>query len=147
VDEFIPQRALQKALSEKLDLRVYQEMIPTGPFEFKCLVPPEKTMRAFARAIDDDRPWPPGMPLAIVTYHKGKDEWKIMDGMMRICAAKDAGFEEIPALVASGETVDALESVLKDGYYGEDFVEMLAMVSPVVLANIELRDQNRMSGK
>lgn len=130
-----------------MDLEVSQEIISTKPFEFKCLIPPDRVMRAFDQALAAGHPWPPGMPLSVVTYNAAKDEWKIMDGMMRICAAKDAGFQEIAALVASGETFDALESILRNGYYGEDFVEMLAMVSPTILENLELRDQSRMSGK
>jgi hypothetical protein len=147
VDEFIPQKALQKALSSKLDLEVRQEIVQTGPFAFRCLIPLPRVQEVFKYAYHDNLAWPSRMPIPIVTYHRGRDEWRIMDGMMRICAAKDAGFTQIPALVASGETFEALEEILKLGYYGEDFVEMLAMVSPLVLENIEQRDESRMSGR
>lgn len=147
MDEFIPQKALQKAMALKLDLEVREASVSTKPFEFKCIIPPSRVMNAFLIAKEHGLAWPDRMPLPIVTYHEGKNEWRIMDGMMRICAAKDSGLEKIPALVASGETFDALADILKNGYYGEDFAEMLAMVSPEVLANLELRDETQMSGK
>jgi hypothetical protein len=68
-----------------------------------------------------------------------------MDGMMRICSAQQAQIPEIPALVASGETYDELEHILNQGYYGEDFIEMLAMVNPIISENLKLRDRNRSS--
>lgn len=144
----IPERALEYAKSHRLDLGVRHTVVPTAPFVFKCLQPRESLVETFRKAVRARQLWPLGMPIPVVTYHRSRDEWQIMDGMARICAAQTAGLEEIPALVASGETHDELyDAVLKEGYFGEDFVEMLAMVDPLVRENLALRDDMRLAGK
>ena len=90
--------------------------------------------------------WIPGMPIPVLVYYPRENDFRIMDGMMRICAAQKAGLRFIPAFIASGETYDVLEPILNRGYYGEDFVEMLSMVNPAVRNNLRLRDRNRLAG-
>lgn len=144
----LPEQALKYALDHSLNLTVYLAEIPTSPFIFKCLTPRPALLADFNKAMRAHQPWPSGMPLPVVTYRDDQHEWEIMDGMNRICAAKMEGFREVPALVASGETHDKLyRAILKNGYFGEDFVEMLAMVSPEVLTNLKLRNKTQMSGK
>ena len=71
-----------------------------------------------------------------------------MDGMNRICAAQMEGFEEIPAFVASGEThAELWDAILKHGYFGEDFVEMLSLIHPEIRENLRRRDDMRLAGK
>lgn len=144
----IPERALEYARAHNLDLGVRHTVVPTAPFVFKCLQPRESILASFRKAMRARQLWPLGMPIPVVTYHRGRDEWQIMDGMQRICSAQMEGFEGIPAFVASGETHEELyDAVLKEGYFGEDFVEMLAMVDPLVRENLALRDDMRLAGK
>ena len=146
--ESVPERALKYAKAHNLDLTVQHTVVPTAPFVFKCLQPRASILGAFSRAKRGGQLWPLGMPIPVVTYNRTEDEWQIMDGMQRICAAQIEGFGEIPALVASGETHDALwEPVLKEGYFGEDFVEMLSMVDPLVRENQAMGDDLRLAGK
>jgi len=146
--EPVPEEALRYAQDHHLDLAVHYTSIPTAPFVFKCLTPRKGILDAFAKARRAGQLWPHGMPVPVVTYHQGRHEWEIMDGMNRICAAQMEGFEEIPAFVASGETHDELYRViLKNGYFGEDFIEMLALVSPEIRENLQRRDDLRLSGK
>jgi len=145
--ESIPELALKYARTHRLDLTVRHTVIPTAPFVFKCLHPRASILEAFNRAKRGGQLWPLGMPIPVVTYDGTDDEWQIMDGMQRICAAQIEGFDEIPALVASGETHAALWHILKDGYFGEDFVEMLAMVDPLVRENQAMGDDLRLAGK
>lgn len=144
----LPEQALQYARSHRLDLGIRHTTIPTAPFVFKCLEPKESMVEAFKKAVRVRQLWPLGMPIPVVTYDQDRDEWRIMDGMSRICSAQLAGIEEIPAFVANGATHDELYRViLKDGYFGEDFVEMLALIHPEVRANLTLRDDMRLAGK
>jgi len=144
----IPERALRYAQDRHLDLSIHHTTIPTAPFVFKCLTPRKGILDAFIRAKRLGELWPNGMPIPVVTYSPGRHEWQIMDGMNRICAAQMEGFEEIPAFVASGDTHNELyRAVLKDGYFGEDFIEMLALVSPEIRENLQRRDDLRLSGK
>jgi hypothetical protein len=143
----IPEQALSYASLYKLDLDVHKEMIPLEPFVFNCLTPRKEIVASFKKAKRAKLPWPDGMPVPVVTFNRKRHEWAIMDGMTRICAAKMTGFNQIPALVASGETHDELHHILQYGYYGEDFVEMLAAVNPLVLNNLQNRDDMRLAGK
>lgn len=144
----IPEEALRYAQENGLDLSVHYTSIPTAPFVFKCLTPRQAIWNAFKKAKLNGDLWPNGMPVPVVTYNERAHEWQIMDGMNRICAAQIEGFEEIPALVASGETHDILyQHILKDGYSGEDFIEMLAIVDPQIRDNMRRRDDLRLSGK
>jgi len=146
--EPVPAEALRYAQEHHLDLTIHHASIPTAPFVFKCLAPRKGILDAFAKARQKGQLWPHGMPIPVVTYHKGRHEWQIMDGMNRICAAQMEGFQEIPAYVASGETHEILyEHILKDGYFGEDFVEVLAAVSPMIRSNLRRRDDMRLAGK
>lgn len=138
--------ALRAARERGLDLSVSLGTIPTKPFSFKCLKPRIGVLDALTKAREDGLEWAPGMPLPIVTYHEGRDEWEIMDGMMRICAAIMAGYDTIPAYVARGETHDALWDILKEGYYGHDFVEMLALENPDLDRNQKMGDDLKLSG-
>lgn len=141
----IPEMALAEAMRRNLDLSVKRWMVPTSVFSFQCLEPKRSMLEAFRDARTDGLPWVEGMPVPVLTYHPDRREYRIMDGMMRICSAQQMQIPEIPALVASGVTYDELEPILNQGYYGEDFVEMLSMVDPLVLENLKLRDQNRYS--
>ena len=141
----IPELALAKAMHLKLDLSVHRWMVPADSFHFQCLEPKPAMLDAFHRARAENLPWVEEMPLPVLVYHEGRHEFRIMDGMMRICSAQQAQIPEIPALVASGETYDELEHILNQGYYGEDFIEMLAMVNPIISENLKLRDRNRSS--
>lgn len=144
----IAEAALQHALDRGLDLSVHYTAIPTAPFVFRCLSPRQGILQAFQRAKRQGDLWPPGMPVPVVTYSPRHKEWQIMDGMNRICAAQMEGFEEIPAFVASGDTHDELHRlILHKGYFGEDFIEMLALVSPEIRENLHRRDDLRLSGK
>lgn len=144
----IPEEALKYALHQHLDLSVHYTAIPTAPFVFKCLSPRKAILDAFKKAKRAGQLWPHSMPVPVVTYHKGHHEWEIMDGMNRICAAQIEGFEEIPAYVASGETHEELYAyILKDGYFGEDFIEMLALINPEIRDNLHRRDDMRLAGK
>jgi len=144
--ESVPKRALKAAKERGLDLRVDPMTISTAPYKFRCLKPKASVLEAFEKARERGQEWVPGMPVPVVTYHSKRNEWEIMDGMMRICAAIMAGYEVIPALVAKGETYDALDDILREGYYGEDFVEMLSMVNPDVARNCRLTDDLKLSG-
>jgi hypothetical protein len=143
----VPERALAEAERLGLDLGVRKDLVPTNVFTFQCLEPKETLVEAFREAKRSHTFWVFGMPLPILTYHPGYREYRIMDGMMRICAAKTAGLDKFAAYVASGETYDALSSILDEGYYGEDFVEMLAMVNDEIRQNLEDRDKNRLAGR
>lgn len=143
----IAQMALDEAHRLGLNLSVEIRAIPTDPFRFRCLKPKWEVLAAFQEAAKLKQEWVPGMPFPVVTFNRGREEYEIMDGMMRICAAVIAGFDRIPAYVASGETYDALEPILRNGYYGEDFVEMLALAHPDVARNLRLRDDMRLAGK
>lgn len=145
--ESIPKMALKAARKRGLDLSVELQKIPTSPFRFRCLKPKHSTLEVFQKAREAGEEWVPGMPLAIVTYHTKRKEYEIMDGMMRICAAIMAGYDFIPAIVAKGETHDALYDILLEGYYGQDFVEMLAMANPSVDDNLRMGDAMRLAGK
>lgn len=142
----IPEMALAEAEKLGLDLRVLSEMVPTEPFVFHCLTPKESMLEVFKDAFRERKAWVEGMPVPVLVYYPEKNEFGIMDGMQRICAAQKAGLEEIPALIASGETYDILRPILENGYYGEDFVEMLAMANENIRRNLSLRDRNRMAG-
>lgn len=143
----VPQRALAKAQRDGLLLDAPLREIPTSVFSFHCLEPKPENLNLFREVLLEGLPWVDGIPFPVVTYNVSRNEWRIMDGMLRICTAQAAGFTEIPAFVASGETYEALAEILDEGYYGEDFVEMLSMVNPGVAKNMEARDQNRMAGK
>lgn len=143
----VPELALAKAEELGLDLHVSRITVPTRIFTFKCIEPKGAVVRAFKEAADKGHSWVEGMPVPVLTYHSGLKEYRIMDGMMRICAAQIAGIRDIPALVASGELYEILEPILDEGYYGEDFVDMLAMVNEEIRNNRESRDSNRLSGK
>lgn len=138
--------AYEEARKLGLDLRVIPGMVPTTPFVFECLKPKESMATAFHDAKRNLHKWVKGMPIPILVYYPERNEFRIMDGMMRICSAKEAGFDSFPALLASGETYDALEPILDQGYYGEDFIEMLMMVSESVRENQRMRDRNRLEG-
>jgi hypothetical protein len=142
----IPEMAYEEARKLGLDLRVIPGMVPTAPFVFECLKAKDSMATAFHDAKRKYHKWVKGMPIPILVYYPERDEFRIMDGMMRICAAQAAGFDVFPALVASGETYDALEPILDQGYYGEDFIEMLMMASPSVRENQKIRDRNRLEG-
>lgn len=143
----ISEIALERAKELGLDLDVRLELVPTYVFTFECLEPKPEVLQAFRDAQVLGLSWVDGMPAPVVTWHKKSSAFRIMDGMMRICAAKEAGIREIPAFVSSGETYEALEPILKQGYYGEDFVELLALVNPEIRRNLESRDENRMAGR
>lgn len=143
----VPERALAKAQRDGLILETPLREIPTSVFSFHCLEPKPESLNLFREALEQGLAWVEGVPLPIVTYNDSRNEWRIMDGMLRICTAQAAGYTEIPAFVASGETYEALADILDDGYYGEDFVEMLSMVNPEIARNMESRDQNRMAGR
>lgn len=143
----IPEMAFIEAERLGLDLSVQHLTVPAGAFSFGCLDPKADVLAALATALEDELPWVIGMPLPVLTYHPDTKEYRIMDGMMRICAAQMVGMKVFPALVANGDTYDALESILDNGYYGEDFVEMLAMTNEDVRKNLESRDGNRLAGR
>jgi hypothetical protein len=136
--------AYREAKKLGLDLSVTVGPIPVDAFMFRYMRPRSSTLQALKKAKREGLEWAQDMPIPVVTLH-GKT-FEIMDGMMRIRAAQEAGFKEIPAIIASGDTYDALRHILKRGYYGEDFVEMMAMESPVVRKNLEHRNKNRMAG-
>lgn len=141
----IPERALEEARRLGLDLSVNKWLVPTAVFTFQCLEPKAVMLEAFKVAHRDGFLWVRNMPIPVVTHHRANREFRIMDGMARICSAQKARYTEVPALVASGETYEALRHILDEGYYGEDFIEMLAMVNPLVRENLELRDRNKHS--
>lgn len=143
----ISELALAEAKELGLDLDVHMETVPVHVFKFTCLAPKPEVLRAFLEAKALGLPWVEGMPMPVVTWHPKKSAFRIMDGMMRISAAQEAGIREIPVFVASGDTYEELEEILEQGYYGEDFVEMLAMVNPEIRRNTESRDENRMAGR
>lgn len=140
----IAELALWYARDNDLDLSIKEMRVPTNAFFFKRLVPPKSLVRELRGAKKGGLPWVSGMPLPVLTL--ARREFRIMDGMKRIAAAKEAGYLEIPALVASGDTYEKLSPILANGYYGEDFIEMLATVDDLVRQNLELRDRNRLSG-
>lgn len=138
--------ALEEARRLDLDLSIKSWMVPTSSFTFECLKPSPSTIKAFEMALEDGLSWLQEMPFPVLTYHKKENKYRIMDGMMRICAAQKAGMHEIPALIASGATFDALQAILEQGYYGEDFMEMLALADEPVRENLQKRDRNRLAG-
>lgn len=142
----IPEQGLAQAQKLGLDLGVVTKMVPTKPFFFENLIPKKSMVEGFKRAIQKGLPWIEGMPIPVLVYYPDRDEYRVMDGIMRIGSAKEAGMKEFPALVASGETYDALEPIMINGYYGEDYVEMLSMVDEKVRGNLETRDRNMLSG-
>lgn len=142
----IAEMALYEAKRLGLDLSVKSWMIPAAAFSFECIEPKRSMLEAFRDAKRDGLPWVEHMPVPVLTYHSRDDKYRIMDGMMRICSSQAVGIPEFPALVASGETYEALEPILDQGYYGEDFIEMLAMVNQQVRENLEKRDRNRLAG-
>lgn len=143
----ISEMALKEARRLNLDLSIKEWMVPASAFSFECLEPTEAVFEAFRAAKAQGLPWVHTMPVPVLTYHSKDNKYRIMDGMMRICAAQAVGIKEIPAFVASGDTYDALKPILDHGYYGEDFVEMLAMVNTQVNENLDKRDRNRLAGK
>jgi hypothetical protein len=143
----IPEMALLKAKRLELDLGVSRRLVPTDVFHFDCLEPKSGMLRAFRQAKAAGHDWVEGMPIPVLTYQSSDRTFRIMDGMLRICSARKARIKEFPALVASGDTYDALEDILRNGYYGEDFIEMLAMVNPLVRENLEMRRRRFLSGK
>lgn len=142
----IPEIAYEEARKLGLDLRVLPGMVPTDAFAFECLEPKKDMLQAFRDARRDRENWVPGMPVPVLVYYPERNEWRIMDGMMRICSAQRAGIPSFPALIASGEAYDALEPILDQGYYGEDFIEMLAMTSEDIRDNLRKRDRKRLEG-
>jgi hypothetical protein len=142
----VPEMALQEAERLGLDLTVKTWMVPVDAFSFECLEPKPGIQAIFHQARNAGMEWVPEMALPVLTYHPRERKFRIMDGMMRICAAQVAHFKEIPALVANGDTYDALQPILDHGYYGEDFIEMLSMVNEDVRENIERRERYRLSG-
>lgn len=143
----VAERALKEAKKKRLDLEVHLDLVPTSIFALKKVEPRLSVYQAMRDAASRGESWVQGMPYPVLTWHKTSGKYRIMDGMMRLVAAQMAGIPVIPALIASGETYDALEPILRNGYYGEDFIEMLAMVSPDIRKNLDLRDENRLSGK
>lgn len=142
----IPERGLAEAKRLGLDLGVQLWNVPTKPFVFKGLVPPESMVEAFKRAKREGLPWVPGMPKPVLIYHPKEDQYEIMDGIRRIASAKKAKFKEVPAFVARGYVYDALEPLFQDGYYGEDYIEMLAMANPEIRENLELTNKTKLAG-
>lgn len=142
----IPELALAEARELGLDLSVQKMVVETSSFTFKCLEPRESMLQAFRRAHTGHRLWVNEMPVPVLTLNQRERKFRIMDGMLRICSAKRAGFKTFPALVANGETYDALEPILAKGYYGEDFIEMLAMVNPLIRENLAIRKYRFLSG-
>lgn len=121
-------------------------MVPATAFTFRLLEPPEATLKVFREAARKGSSWPSGIPLPILTYHADDRMFGIMDGMMRIRSAQLAGIPQFRTLVASGETYDELMPILDQGYYGEDFVEMLCLVNPEVRKNQQSCNRNRLAG-
>lgn len=143
----IPEQALAEAKRQKLDLTTQKWMVDPRTFKFDCLEPKPSMLQAFRAAHAAGRDWVQGMPVPVLTFHSNDRSFRIMDGMLRICSAKKAGMTQIPAIMANGNTYDALEHILVKGYYGEDFIEMLAMVNPFVQANLAMRDRNKAMGR
>lgn len=129
-----------------LDLSVHLWMVPTKAFTFKGLVPPETTVEAFKRAKREGLDWVPGMPKPVLIYYPKEDEYRVMDGIRRIASAKKAKFKEFPAFVSRGHVYDFLEPIFQEGYYGEDYVEMLSMVNEEIRDNLELTNKTKLAG-
>jgi hypothetical protein len=134
--------ALAKAKAENLDLSAKKAFVPINAFVFHLLQPSNSVTQAFKGQLL----WPDALPIPILTYHQKDKSFGIMDGMLRIRGAQLARLSTIPAYIASGETYDALESILDRGYYGEDFVELLCLVNAEVRKNQEGVNRNRLAG-
>lgn len=142
----IAEMALNEAQRLGLDLNVKPWMVPTSAFSFNCIEPKRSMLEAFRDAKREGLPWVEHMPVPVLTYHPNVDKYRIMDGMLRICSAQAVDIPEFPALVASGDTYEALEPILDQGYYGDDFIEMLAMVNDQVRDNLNMRNRNKLAG-
>lgn len=142
----IPERGLAEARRLGLDLDVHLWMVPTSLFAFKGLVPPPSMVEAFKKAKREGLDWVPGMPKPVLVFHPKPEEYQIMDGIRRIASAKKAKFKEFPAFVSRGYVYDALEPIFQDGYYGEDYIEMLAMVNEEIRKNLDLTNKTKLAG-
>ena len=142
----IAELAIEEARDKHLDLSTRKMMVPVNAFKFHLLEPSKSVMAAFHQAKVQGLSWPKGVPLPVLTYHPADRTFGVMDGMMRIRAAQLMKMPQFPALVASGDTYDALQPILSRGYHGDDFVEMLCLVSPEVRKNQESCNRNRLAG-
>lgn len=142
----IPERGLTEARRLGLDLDVQLWMVPTELFAFKGLTPPAAMVEAFKKAKREGLEWVPGMPKPVLVFHPKPEEYQIMDGIRRIASAKKAKFKDFPAFVGRGSVYDALEAIFQDGYYGEDYIEMLAMANEEIRKNLELTNKTKLAG-
>lgn len=136
----IIKKGLAFARKHKLDLGADIEDVPPRAFQTYGVIPSEDMIETIRKAREAALKWPADMPLPIVAC-AGPDTCIILDGHHRIEAADRLDLPDIPAIVASFETWDALLPVIEqeDVIPYEDFIAILAEAgNKLVRKNLEV---------
>lgn len=138
-------KALAYARKRKLDLGVEVVKVQVGDIESEPSVQPDDSMvesirNAVARGIE----WPVDMPLPVLACEPGR--CMTLDGNHRLKAARRVGLTEVPAVVASLSTWDALLPIFEqeDVIPYDDFIAVLAEAgSKEIRLNLKLEGEAR----
>src|SRR5574337_1195531 len=119
-------RGLAYARERQLDLGTEIALVRlTDIMSEPSVIPPECMIDAISEAVKQGKQWPKSMPLPILACQG--PYCVTMDGNHRIKAARTAGLVEIPAIVASLSTWEALEPRIEqeDVIPYDDFIAIL----------------------
>lgn len=143
-DEVI-KRGLAYARTRGLDLGTEIAVVRIGDIVREPSVIPDATMiGAIREAVSRGLRWPPQMPLPVLACDGVS--CMTLDGNHRLKAAKLAGLEEVPAVVSSLETWEALLPVIEqeDAIPYDDFIAILAEAgSKDIRENLRLEAEAR----
>ena len=98
------EEVLRFAANNGLDLSIREAALNPWAIQVEERVDPVY-VRRFARAMDDAGGWPEAMPLPVVTDGELPS---VLDGSHRITAARAAGLDRIPVLLASWEAYETV---------------------------------------